>query len=77
MIDQPTVRFKYKMSIIIIIMADPKQVKIVENKIRDLINWIEVWNLEEIEDNTKKIADETVVELKEKLQEIAEDIGEL
>ncbi|MBS3163624.1 hypothetical protein J4427_02950 [Candidatus Woesearchaeota archaeon] len=58
-------------------MADPKQVKIVENKIRDLINWIEVWNLEEIEDNTKKIADETVVELKEKLQEIAEDIGEL
>lgn len=58
-------------------MADPKKVKLVENKIRDLINWIEVWNLEEIEDNTKKIDDDTVEELKEKLQTIAEDIGEL
>ncbi len=58
-------------------MADPKQVKKIENKIRDLINWIEVWNLEEIEDSTKKIDDDTVKELKEKLQTIAEDIGEL
>ena len=58
-------------------MADPKRVKLIENKIRDLINWIEVWNLEEIEDNTKKIDDKTVEELKEKLQVIAEDIGEL
>lgn len=58
-------------------MADPKKVKMVENKIRDLINWIEVWNLEELEDGNKQISNEVVEELKEKLQIIAEDIGEL
>ena len=58
-------------------MADPKKVKKIENKIRDLINWIAVWNLEEIEDGNKQISNDVVEELKEKLQEIAEDIGEL
>ena len=58
-------------------MADPEQVKKIENKIRDLINWIEVWHLEELEGNSKKIDDGTVEDLKEKLQAIAEDIGEL
>jgi len=59
-------------------MADPRKVKQIENKIRDLINWIEVWNLEEIEEGScKRIDNKTVEELKEKLQEIAEDIGEL
>lgn len=59
-------------------MADPRKVKIIENKIRDLINWIEVWNLEELEEGScKKIDNETVEELKGKLQEIAEEIGEL
>lgn len=58
-------------------MADPKKVKDIENKIRDVINWIEVWNLEENDDSTKKIDDDTVEELKEKLQNIAKDIGKL
>ncbi|MBS3154967.1 hypothetical protein J4404_00525 [Candidatus Woesearchaeota archaeon] len=59
-------------------MADPRKVKQIENKIRDLINWIEVWNLEEIEEGScKRIDNKTVEEMKEKLQEIAEDIGEL
>ncbi|MBU0929802.1 MAG: hypothetical protein KJ623_01910 [Nanoarchaeota archaeon] len=58
-------------------MADPEKVKKIENKIRDIINWIEVWNLEEFGDNTKKISDDTVVQLKSKLEEIAKEIGEL
>ena len=59
-------------------MADTRKVKQIENKIRDLINWIEVWNLEEIEEGScKRIDNKTVEEMKEKLQEIAEDIGEL
>ncbi|MDD5649512.1 MAG: hypothetical protein PHF86_03725 [Candidatus Nanoarchaeia archaeon] len=58
-------------------MADPKKVQKIENKIRDVINWIEVWNLEELEDNNKIISDDVVEELKDKLQEIAEEVGEL
>ena len=40
--------------------------------IRDLINWVEVWNLEEVEGGVKKIEDDVVEELKTKLQAIAE-----
>jgi len=52
-----------------------EQIKEAEDSIRDLINWIEVWNLEEVQDGTKKIEDETVNELKAKLEEIARKVG--
>jgi hypothetical protein len=59
------------------IMAEisAEQIKEAEDSIRDLINWIEVWNLEEVQDGTKKIEDETVNELKAKLEEIARKVG--
>ena len=40
--------------------------------IRDLINWVEVWNLEEVDGGVKKIEDDVVEELKNKLKAIAE-----
>ncbi|MEM1577707.1 MAG: hypothetical protein QXQ30_02785 [Candidatus Pacearchaeota archaeon] len=43
----------------------------IEDKIRDLINDIEILNIDE------KIDDETAKELIEKLKEIANDIGNL
>lgn len=52
-----------------------EQIKEAEDSIRDLINWVEVWNLEEVQDGTKKIEDETVNELKAKLEEIARKVG--
>ena len=42
--------------------------------VRDLINWVEVWNLEEVQDGTKKIEDSVVEELKTKLKAIAEKL---
>jgi len=53
------------------------KIKEAEDAVRDIINWIEVWNLEEVQDGHKKIEDETVEELKEKLQSLAQKIGGL
>ena len=50
------------------------KIKEAEDAIRDLINWVEVWNLEEIQDGTKKIEDEVVEELKSKLEDLAKKI---
>jgi hypothetical protein len=49
-------------------MAD---IKGAADAVRDLINWVEVWNLEEVQEGTKKIEDSVVEELKTKLQAIA------
>ncbi len=54
--------------------VDESKLKEAENAVRDLVNWVEVWNLEEVEGGVKKIEDETVDELKAKLEEIAEKI---
>ena len=55
--------------------VDEAKLKEAENAVRDLINWVEVWNLEEVEGATcKKIEDNTVEELKAKLADIAEKI---
>ena len=54
-------------------MADIKEAT---NAIRDIINWIEVWNLEEVQDGTKKIEDKTVDELKAKLEDLAKKLAE-
>jgi len=54
---------------------DETKIKEAENAIRDLINWVEVWNLEEVEGGVKKIEDETVDQLKAKLVEIAEKVS--
>ena len=58
-------------------MADEAQIKEAENAIRDIINWIEVWNLEEVEGGVKKIEDATVEELKMKLEELAKKVSGL
>ncbi|MBW2966769.1 hypothetical protein KY342_06720 [Candidatus Woesearchaeota archaeon] len=55
--------------------VDESKIKEAENAIRDLINWIEVWNLEEVEGGVKKIEDVTVDELKTKLSDIAEKVS--
>lgn len=52
-----------------------EQIKEAENAIRDLINWIEVWNLEEVEGGVKKIEDGTVEELKAKLEDISKKVS--
>ena len=54
---------------------DESKIKEAENAIRDLINWVEVWNLEQIEGGVKKIEDETVEDLKTKLKDIAEKVS--
>jgi len=57
-------------------MANNSSIKQAEDKIRDLINWIEVLNREEIKEGEgKKIEDDAARELKAKLQEIAGIIG--
>ncbi len=58
-------------------MVDAEKIKAVEDKIRDLINWVEVWNLEEIEGGFKKIEDDVVNELKQRLEELAKMVAEL
>jgi hypothetical protein len=55
--------------------VEESKIKEAENAIRDLINWVEVWNLEQIEGGVKKIEDETVDELKAKLKDIAEKVS--
>ena len=47
-------------------------IKEVEDKVRDLINLVSVYNNEEEQDAGKKIEDSVANELKEKLQEIAQ-----
>ena len=58
-------------------MVEVDESKIVEaeNAVRDLINWVEVWNLEEIEGGVKKIEDSAVDELKAKLEELAKKVS--
>ena len=57
-------------------MANNSSIKQAEDKIRDLINWIEVLNREEIKEGEgKKIEDDAARELNAKLQEIAGIIG--
>jgi len=57
------------------IEIDEEMLKQVENEIRDLINWIEVWNQEEKVGGTKLIEDEQAEKIKEKLRSIAEKLG--
>ena len=67
--------FVIKTEVMIMAEVSAEQIKEAEDSIRDLINWVEVWNLEEVQDGTKKIEDETVNELKAKLEEIARKVG--
>ena len=57
--------------------VDVEQIKAAEDAIRDLVNWVEVWNLEEVEGAVKKIEDGTVAELKSKLEDIARKVSGL
>jgi len=52
-----------------------KVIREVEDDLRDLINWIEIKNKEEVEGGTKQIEDETAAELKEKIRKIAVKLG--
>jgi len=54
-----------------------EKLKEVQDKIRDIVNWVEVKNQEEIEGGTKKIEDEVVTTLKEKLSELTQAIDAL
>ena len=53
------------------------KIKEAEDAVRDIINWIEVWNLEEIEGGVKKIEYDVVEELKAKLEDLAKKISGL
>ena len=55
--------------------VDENQIKEAEDAIRDLVNWIQVWNLEEVEGGVKKIEDGTVEELKAKLEDLAKKVS--
>ena len=46
-----------------------------EDMIRDLINYIEVLNKEEVEGDVKKIEDDAATKLTEKLRQIAQKIA--
>ena len=53
-----------------------KKIKEIENKIRDIINWVAILNKEELKlGEGKKIEDDTAKVLKKKLQQIAQLIG--
>jgi len=52
-----------------------KKIKEIEDSIRDLINFIKVKNVEEVEGEFKKIEDDAAEELIEKLREIAQKLG--
>ena len=56
---------------------DIEKIKQIEDKIRDLINDIEIMKNEDVEGGVQKIEDSAAEELKEKLQQIAEIIGNL
>ncbi|MEM4271493.1 MAG: hypothetical protein QXD13_00135 [Candidatus Pacearchaeota archaeon] len=54
------------------------KIKEVEDKIRDLINWVQVKSLEELKPGEgKKIEEDAAAELKAKLQEIAQLVGKI
>ncbi len=56
-------------------MAKTKEI---EDKIRDLINWVQVKTLEELgEGEGRKIEEDAAAELKKKLQEIAQLVGKI
>jgi len=57
--------------------VDEAKIKETEDAIRDIINWIQVWNLQEIEGGVKKIEDSTVEGLKKKLEDLAKKISGL
>lgn len=57
--------------------CDIKKMKEVENKIRDLINLVSVYNTEEEEGEGKKIEDDAAADLKVRLQEIAKMIASI
>ncbi len=54
-----------------------EKLKEVQDKIRDLVNWVEVKNQEEIEGGVKKIEDEVVEKLKAKLAELSQAVDAL
>jgi len=51
--------------------VDESKLKEAEDALRDIINWIKVWNLQEIEGGVKKIEDSTVDGLIKKLDDLA------
>jgi hypothetical protein len=51
------------------------KIKEAEDAIRDLLNWVEVWNLEESEAGIKIVSDSVVDELKSKLEELARKVS--
>ena len=53
------------------------ETKEIENMIRDLINLVNVRKEEEVQGATQKIEDETAKELVEKLEAVAQAIGQL
>jgi len=57
--------------------CDISKMKEVENKIRDLINLIQVYNTVEEEGEAKKIEDDAAADLKNKLQEIAKMVASI
>jgi len=54
-----------------------EKLKEVQDKIRDIVNWVEVKNKEEIEGGTKKIEDEAAGKLKEKLADLTQAVDSL
>jgi len=57
--------------------VDAAKIKEAEDAVRDIINWIQVWNLQEVEGGVKKIEDSTVRGLKKKLEDLAKKISGL
>ena len=57
--------------------VDAAKIKEAEDAVRDIINWIQVWNLQEVEGGVKKIEDSTVEGLKKKLEDLAKKISGL
>ena len=55
--------------------VDDSTFKEVENDLRDLMNWVKVWNTEEEQGATKKVEDEEANQLTEKIQAIAAKLG--
>lgn len=51
--------------------------KEVENKIRDLINLVQVYNTLEEEGEAKKIEDDAAEDLQKKLRELAQMVAEI
>ena len=56
---------------------EKKQVKEAEDALRDILNWVEVWNKEETDEGAKKIDDAVAKELKVKLEKLAKKMSGL